>query len=381
MNRLRVLVVEDRSADAELMVAELRRAGFAFDWHRVDTERDFLTHLNPLPDIVLADFHMPQFTGLRALQILKERGLDIPFIIVSGSIGEEVAVDAMQHGASDYLLKDRLIRLGAAVNRALEAKHLRDEERKAKEELAMARNLLDTLTAVYATAQKLSQSLDLDQLARYVVETAVRTFGARFAWIGHAEPGGAIRRLAHWPNRDGYLRDFAPRWDESSAGQGPSGRAIRSGFPVVVDDVASDASLIHRDILVSLGLKSAGAFPLISRDKPFGVLVLHGAEDNFFGPTRTEFFQAFANQAAAALENARLLNEAEGRLQQLQALRSIDMAITASLDLRVVLNVILDQVTTHLKVDAAGVLLFDPYTQTLQFATNRGFRSRALQGT
>jgi len=148
-----------------------------------------------------------------------------------------------------------------------------------------------------------------------------------------------------------------------------------------VDDVASDASLIHRDILVSLGLKSAAAFPLISRDKPFGVLVLHGAEDNFFGPARTEFFQAFSNQAAAALENARLLNEAEGRLQQLQALRSIDMAITASLDLRVVLNVILDQVTTHLKVDAAGVLLFDPYTQTLQFATNRGFRSRALQGT
>src|SRR5439155_1166630 len=165
---------------------------------------------------------------------------------------------------------------------------------------------LETLTALYATAQKLSQSLDLDQLAHYVVETAVKTFGARFAWIGHAEPGGAIRRLAHWPNRDEYLRDFAPRWDESPAGQGPSGRAIRSGFPVVVDDVASDASLIRRDILVSLGLKSAGAFPLISRDKPFGVLVLHGAEDNFFGPARTEFFQAFSNQAAAALERRSL---------------------------------------------------------------------------
>src|SRR2546427_9346273 len=102
-------------------------------------------HLNPLPDINLADFHMPQFTGLRDLDILKGRGLDTPLNIVSGSIGEEVAVNAMQQGASDYLLKDRLIRLGAAVNRALEAKHLRDEERKAKEELAMARNLLRTM--------------------------------------------------------------------------------------------------------------------------------------------------------------------------------------------------------------------------------------------
>ncbi|TMJ00511.1 MAG: GAF domain-containing protein [Bacillati bacterium ANGP1] len=504
MNRLRVLVVEDRPADAELMAAELQRAGFTFDWQRVDSERDFLSQLNPHPDIILADFHMPQFTGLRALQILKDRGLDIPLIIVSGSIGEEVAVNAMQQGASDYLLKDRLIRLGAAVNRALEAKHLRDEERKAKEELAMARNLLhtmvttvpdyitvkdlesrymlvndayanflgkatsqelvgktafdvfphelaaqyaeadravlrteqpmvkaesrtvdsannvrwhsttrvplrngagqlvgvlnisrditeqkhadeqierqlETLSALYATAQKLSQSLDLDQLARYVVETAVKTFGARFAWIGHAEPGGAIRRLAHWPDKDEYLRDLAPRWDESPAGQGPSGRAIRSGFPVVVDNIASDASLIRRDILTGLGVKGAGAFPLISRDKPFGVLVLHGDQDNFFGPARTEFFQAFANQAAAALENARLFAEAGERLQQLQALRNIDMAITASLDLRVTLNVILDQVTTHLKTDAATVLLFDPYSQTLRFEINRGFRGKALR--
>src|SRR2546430_14088150 len=87
---------------------------------------------------------MPQFTGLRALEILKDRGLDIPLIIVSGSIGEEVAVNAMQEGASDYLLKDRLIRLGAAVNPPPEAQHLRDAERKAKDEPAMAPKLPHT---------------------------------------------------------------------------------------------------------------------------------------------------------------------------------------------------------------------------------------------
>src|SRR5947209_2099318 len=175
MNRLRVLVVEDRPADAELMAAELRRAGFTFDWQRVDSERDFLSQLNPHPDIILADFHMPQFAGLRALQILKDRGLDIPLIIVSGSIGEEVAVNAMQQGASDYLLKDRLIRLGAAVNRALEAKHLRDEERKAKEELAMARNLLHTMrTSVpdYITVKDLESRYVLvnDAYASFIVK-------------------------------------------------------------------------------------------------------------------------------------------------------------------------------------------------------------------
>src|SRR3989442_2795321 len=121
MNRLRVLVVEDRRADAELMAAELRRAGFPFDWHRVDSEREFLTRLQPLPDIILADFHMPQFGALRALQILKDRGLDIPFIIVSGSIGEETAVTALHEGTTDYLLKDRLPRLAAAAAPAVPA--------------------------------------------------------------------------------------------------------------------------------------------------------------------------------------------------------------------------------------------------------------------
>src|SRR2546425_12931195 len=96
------------------MAAVLQRAGFTFDWQRVDSELDFLSQLNPHPDIILSDFHMPQFTALRALQILKVRGLDIPLIIVSGSIGVEVAVYAMQQWASDCLLKDRLIRLGAA---------------------------------------------------------------------------------------------------------------------------------------------------------------------------------------------------------------------------------------------------------------------------
>src|SRR5574341_1700794 len=105
MDRVRVLVLEDRAADAELMVAELRRAGFTLEWQRADNEREFAARLTPPPDLILADFHMPQFTAPRALQMLKERGLDIPCIIVSGSIGEDVAVSVLQEGAADYLLK------------------------------------------------------------------------------------------------------------------------------------------------------------------------------------------------------------------------------------------------------------------------------------
>ncbi|HWA09301.1 MAG TPA: PAS domain-containing protein [Opitutaceae bacterium] len=128
---LRVLIVEDRPADAELVLRSLRHAGFAPEWRRVDTEAEFLAQLKTDLDLVLSDYEMPAFSGLRALELLEQSGLEIPLIIVSGTIGEETAVAAMRRGAMDYLLKDRLARLGSAVELALEQNSLRRERRTA----------------------------------------------------------------------------------------------------------------------------------------------------------------------------------------------------------------------------------------------------------
>jgi len=132
---LHVLILEDREQDAELMVHELRRAGFDPQWQRVDTEADFLAQLNQELDVVLADYSLPQFDAQRALEHLKKRGLDVPFIIVSGCIGEERAVECMKYGATDYLLKDRLTRLGQAVRKAVDEKRLRDDRHRVEEQL------------------------------------------------------------------------------------------------------------------------------------------------------------------------------------------------------------------------------------------------------
>ena len=118
---IQILIVEDNPVDAELLVRELRRSGFSFDWQRVDTEAEYLAKLNSNLHLILSDFEMPEFNGLRALELLKRQPLlEIPFIIVSGTIGEEVAVQAMKMGAADYLLKDRITRLGPSVRRALQ---------------------------------------------------------------------------------------------------------------------------------------------------------------------------------------------------------------------------------------------------------------------
>jgi two-component system cell cycle sensor histidine kinase/response regulator CckA len=118
--KLQILILEDNENDAKLLVRELRRAELDFERQRVDTESAFLAALPSGIDLILSDYEMPQFDGLRALDILQEsESSDIPFIIVSGTMGEEMAVTAMLRGATDYLLKDRITRLGPAVRRAL----------------------------------------------------------------------------------------------------------------------------------------------------------------------------------------------------------------------------------------------------------------------
>lgn len=133
---LRILIVEDMENDAELICAEIERAGFTQATAlRVETVEQFTAQLALSPDVILCDYALPSFGAPEALRILQERRQEIPFIIVSGSIGEETAVEAIKAGADDYLLKDRLGRLGSAILQALEENRLRSAAVRAEEDL------------------------------------------------------------------------------------------------------------------------------------------------------------------------------------------------------------------------------------------------------
>ncbi len=129
--RLRTLLLEDHAPDAELMIAALRRFGFDLDWKRVSSGAEFIASVDENWDLILADFALPQFDALKALEVLRVRGLHIPFIVVTGAVSEEVAVECIKQGAADYLLKDRLTRLGSAVAQALERKRVYEEAARA----------------------------------------------------------------------------------------------------------------------------------------------------------------------------------------------------------------------------------------------------------
>ena len=132
---LRVLIVEDSKADAELLLVELKHGGYEPTAARVDTAEAMSAALDRSTwDIILADYIMPSFSGLAALKLLQSTGIDLPFIVVSGQIGEAIAVDAMKAGASDYILKGHLARLAPAVERELREAEVRREGRKAEQE-------------------------------------------------------------------------------------------------------------------------------------------------------------------------------------------------------------------------------------------------------
>ena len=137
-----VLIVEDVASDAELVAWELKHQGFDLDWERVEDEESMRNALDRKPwDVVLCDFGLPRFDAAGALQVLREIQQDTPFIVVSGTIGEEAAVEAMRAGAHDYVMKGRLARLGAVIRRELEAAAARRERRLAEEQLAVAQRL------------------------------------------------------------------------------------------------------------------------------------------------------------------------------------------------------------------------------------------------
>jgi signal transduction histidine kinase len=171
----RILIVEDSSVDAELMERELRRAKFYFSSRRVETAEDFIKELhNFKPDIILSDYQLPTFNGLEALSVVTKEAPDVPFILVSGAVGEERAVKILKSGATDYILKDRLSRLPHAVLRALREADEKTARKRAEELLsaseATLRNIIEkNADGILVVSQ--------DGIVRFVNPAAETLFG------------------------------------------------------------------------------------------------------------------------------------------------------------------------------------------------------------
>jgi len=149
--KLHILVLEDNMLDAELAILALDHAGYACQWDCVDTRDAFLAHLDGQTyDLVISDYNLPMFDGLSAVQLLRQRDPDLPFILVSGTLGEETAIESLKAGATDYVIKSHLARLPPVVARALRE---RDEQRQRREAEARYRDLFENANDMIYTRE------------------------------------------------------------------------------------------------------------------------------------------------------------------------------------------------------------------------------------
>lgn len=173
---LRTLIVEDQEDDAVLAERALRRAGFAVTWRRVETAEALRAALREPWDVVLSDYNMPELDALRALETVKAAGIDAPFIIVSGSVGEETAIEALRAGATDFVMKSNIDRLGAAVQRSLQQTRLRRERDEAMEGLRAAVRSRDQFLSI--ASHELKTPLTSLQLQTQALLRQLRAGGA-----------------------------------------------------------------------------------------------------------------------------------------------------------------------------------------------------------
>src|SRR6266404_3457907 len=192
---LQVLIVEDSENDALLLELELQRAGYGTVCHRVDTAAAMSAALaRQRWDVVIADYVMPHFNGLAALALVREKGLDLPFIIVSGHITDDTAVAAMKAGAHDYVMKDKLARLGPAVERELREAEVRSQRRRSEEELEVEHTFRQ---AIENSVPSGIAAVDLEGRQTYVNPA----FCTMIGW-SEAELVGARPPFLYWPPGD-----------------------------------------------------------------------------------------------------------------------------------------------------------------------------------
>ena len=301
--KLRVLILEDSQTDAEIMLHELRKIGIKPDWERVETESAFLVALDKMPELILADYNLPQFDGLSAVSLLRERGLDTPFILISGAIGEEIAVEAIKKGVDDFLLKDSLMRFESVITRALQDKKLRGEHKQAEERILRLTDLYKALSEVNQAILRMENQAELFPL---VCRCAVEFGGMSMAWIGQLDDSkDTIVPVASYGSHLGFLDGiFISAHPDTPDGLGPMATAMRENRAVTVNDFLNNPmTLPWQARAAGQDWISTTAFPIPRSGKPFAVLGVYHIQSNAFDNEAIALLQELVKNTAFALDN------------------------------------------------------------------------------
>ena len=343
MNRLlRVLIVEDSENDAALLVREIRRGQCDVVSERVETPTAMRAALAKQSwDIVISDYSMPHFSAPAALKVVQEVGVDLPFIIVSGAIGEDSAVAAMKDGAHDYLMKGKLARLMPAIERELREAEVRRERQRIEEE---NRGNLQRIRALHEINTAIASTLDLRAVLDILLDK-----------INFFLPYAAMSVRLFNPN-NGLLEPVACRnLDEEQwklgpwrPGHGVASLVFETEVPLIIDNLQEDPRVRNPDFFRKHGFASYLGVPLVVKQEILGVLSFYTQDQHKFAHEEMDFLSTLASQAAMAIHNAQLYEQIQHQAVALEKSNKVkdEFLSVMSHELRTPLNLIMGYTST-----------------------------------
>lgn len=328
---LRLLVIEDEQADAELILHALDRFGLVLgETAVVSTETEYLRRLEDFgPDVIISDYTLPRFSGEDALRLARERCPEVPFIVVSGMLGEDRAVELLKAGAWDYVLKDRLTRLGPAVGRALDEareaaarRQLQAEREAADEGLRRSQErleaALDQLQGLQEMTAALAGAMNEQDVAAVLEKVTHPLLGAARGLLAVVDQAGHLQRVHAWSTSDGGCTALPDPWPGSRVDDPalPFAASLRSAGPVFLEDAGAAALAFPRWSLPPDG-EACVVVPLGSV-RPIGVLALGWRSSRPFPDEERALLRTAAAQCTQAIERVRLFESQATVAQALQ---------------------------------------------------------------
>ena len=362
---LRILLIEDSEDDANLLLREIQRGGYRVECERVETAESMQSALKSQTwDIVICDFSLPSFSAPNALALLKKMNIDLPFIIVSGTIGEESAVNALKAGAHDFIIKGNYARLLPAIEREINDAAIRRERRERERELE----------AIALVSSKLRRAKTFDEMLARLLDQTLALVGAEAGSIWLCDPANEVIELKM---QRGWNEGFGG--SSFKLGHGIPGLVVQLGRAIVAREFRGDARVTEESRnQIPPGVGGAGV-PLHTEDSIVGVMFINVTLPRELTMGEVRILNALAEIGGNSIHRMHLHEQTVKQLERLAALRSIDLAISSVFDLQVTLTIVLHEVVKQLQVDAACVLLIQPGNSRLEYVAGQGFRTQNIE--
>jgi diguanylate cyclase (GGDEF)-like protein len=300
---LNVLVIEDSKPDAELTIRQLNAAGFKCTYRCVANEQEMRSALSAgLPDLILSDYSLPGFNGMTALAIARNEAAGVPFIFLSGTIGEERAIEALKCGAIDYVLKSNPIKLVPAVKRALADAELRRTSQLAEQQVARLTGVLQMLSGINAALVRIQNR---DELMNETCRLAHRVGGYAIAMVALINPTTRMARPIGWAGWDFFAQpdNEFPVADHEAGDTSLMGRVIRTGEAALCKDINRSSFVIEgKDALIAAGVRSLACLPLRVDGTPVGSFLFGRVTAGPIGQEELLLLEEVASNLSFALQ-------------------------------------------------------------------------------